>query len=132
MKKIDARKIGKEAQQQLRYIAVKRRTEGNTALEIAKILDIHPSSVRKGWRIYKKDGRAGLLLKKRGSRPGTGLKLNLEQLKILKKSMIDKLLSVFKLPHLLLTRKTVNLLILKLWNIYLSLSTIRFCFQNKT
>ncbi len=124
MKKIDARKIGKDAQLQLRGLAVRRRIEGKSALEIAKILDIHPSSVRKWWRIYKRHGASGLALKKRGAKPGINSKLSLDQLIILKESIIDKSPNKFKIPHLLWTRKTIKFLIFKLWNIHIALRTI--------
>lgn len=124
MKKIDTRKIGKEAQQQLRYIAVRRLNEGKSASEISEALDVHASSVRKWWRLYKKYGISGLILKKRGAKPGTNLKLNFDQLKILKESIINKSPNKFKIPHLLWTRKTIKFLIFKLWNIHIPLRTI--------
>ncbi len=124
MKKIDTRKIGEKAQQQLRYIAVRRRIEGISAIEIAKSLDVHASSVRKWWRIYKEEGSAGLILKKRGAKPGTNLKLNFNQLKILKDSIIDHSPSEFKIRYLLWTRKTIKFLIFKMWNINIPLRTI--------
>ena len=115
MGKIDTREIGEKAQQQLRYIAVRRRIEGIPAIEIAKLLDVHVSSVRKWWRIYKKEGVAGLVFKKRGAKPGTNLKLNFNQLKSLKDSIIDHSPSEFKIRHLLWTRKTIKFLIFKMW-----------------
>ena len=124
MKKTDARKIGKGAQQQLRSIAVRQRVEGKSASEIAKMLDLHPSSVRKWWRLYNKYGTSGLALKKRGAKPGTNSKLTLQQLRILKESIIDKSPNKFKIPHLLWTRKTIKSLIFKLWNIHIALRTI--------
>ena len=70
MKKIDGRKLTTEAQQQIRYAAIKLRKRGMTYTAIAEILGVQVSSAHKWWGIYENKGFHGLVIKKRGVKIG--------------------------------------------------------------
>ncbi|MBF0422437.1 MAG: helix-turn-helix domain-containing protein, partial [Magnetococcales bacterium] len=60
IEKIDARRLGSEAQQQLRNQAIRLRKKGKPHAEIAEIVGVHPSTVR-GWcKIDEREGAAGI------------------------------------------------------------------------
>ncbi len=90
MNKQDGRKLSTKTQQKLRYVAINLCNKGNTFISTAKILNVDPSSVGNWWKLYKKEGYNGLLIKKRGVKAGTNSSINLEQTKILKKILINK------------------------------------------
>jgi transposase len=52
-----------------RRLAVARVSEGYDAAEVAEFLGVHPSSVRRWWRAYRKHGDAGLTAKPVPGRP---------------------------------------------------------------
>ncbi len=124
MNKIDARKLTRDAQQQLRNQAIRLRNKGLQYKSIADILDIHISTVIKWYSLYKKYGKVGIILKKRGLKLGTNRKLNLEQTRILTKILINKTPESLNLPFLLWTRRVVQTLISSKWSISISISTI--------
>ena len=75
MKKIDGRKLSKEAQQQIRYTAVELRKSGKTYAESAKILGVSPMLVCKCWKKYQKYGKKGLIIEKAGVNAWVNCKL---------------------------------------------------------
>jgi transposase len=124
MNKKDGRKLSTKTQQKIRYIGVELCNKGNTFVSIAKILNVHPTVVSNWWKLYKKEGYTGLIIKKRGVKIGTNSSINFEQTEILRKILINKTPDQFDLNFSLWTRQAIQILINKLWNITVSLVTI--------
>ncbi len=123
MKKIDARKLSRDAQQQNRFLAIQLRKKGMSSLIAGETIGVHSSSIRKWWSIYQKKGYEGLILKTRGVKLGSNRKLNLEQIQILNQIIRDKTPDDMKLNFCLWTRRAIQILINNLWNIFISLRT---------
>ena len=89
MEKIDARSLSTDAQQQLRYQAIRLREDGRTYDEIALVVGVHPSTISGWWQAYRKQGMAGIEIKKRGRRVGQGRRLGTKQEDRLRRLPID-------------------------------------------
>lgn len=124
MEKIDARKLSTEAQQEIRYQVVRLKKQGRKRLEISEITGINPSTISAWWKLYKKDGKRALKIKKRGPEVGTTRTLNPDQEKELQRSIYDKCPDQMKLPFALWTRKAVQQLIKQLWSIKMPIRTV--------
>ncbi len=124
MKKIDNRKLGKEAQQQLRYLSIKLYKKGMSSITASDFLGVHSSSVRKWWKIYKLQGIKGLTIKKRGVKEGFNRKLSQEQTKILKETILNKTPDEIDLKFSLWTRRVIKFAILRLFNIIMPIRTV--------
>lgn len=124
MEKIDARKLTTEAQQQLRYQAMRLRKSGRTYREIAEIVGVCPTTVSMWWRKFKKGGQKAIRIKKRGRPTGSCRTLTVEQEKVIQKSMRDKCPDQMKLPFALWTRIAVQRLIKQLWAIDMPIRTV--------
>ena len=79
MKKIDARKLSADAQQQLRYQVIRLKKQNRTREEISAITGIHRSTCSQWWSLYKSGGKKSLKVKKRGRPPGSCRTLSQEQ-----------------------------------------------------
>ncbi len=124
MDKVDARSISREAQQTLRRQAIRLRKAGRTFAEIAEIVGVHPSTVRKWWKIYERDGTQGIRLKKRGRKPGQKRTLSREQEQELRRLITDKTPEQLKMPFALWTRRNIQELIRRRWGIEMPVRTI--------
>ncbi len=124
MKKIDARSLCREAQQQLRNQAIRLKKSGRTNDEIAEIVGVHRSTICEWWKLYKRDGAAGIKLKKRGTKPGERRTLTADQEYELQRMLIDKTPDQLKMPFALWTRKAVQELIDHLWSIKMPIRTV--------
>ncbi|WP_084318716.1 IS630 family transposase [Deferrisoma camini] len=124
MDKVDARSISREAQQTLRRQAIRLRKAGRTFAEIAEIVGVHPSTVRKWWKIYERDGTQGIRLKKRGRKPGQKRTLSRELEQELRRLITDKTPEQLKMPFALWTRRNIQELIRRRWGIEMPVRTI--------
>ena len=124
MKKRDARKLDSVVQQELRYLAIELFERNKSQVEIAQIMGVSLSAVRLWVKIYRSQDFKGLVLKKRGIKIGIHCKLSLKQIEILKETLIKNTPDQFDLNFNLWTRHAIQLLIIKLWNIKLSLRSI--------
>lgn len=124
MKKIDARKLSTDAQQQIRYQVIRLRKQGRIFKEISAIIGIHRSTCIAWWGLYKSEGKKALKIKKRGRPVGSCRKLHQDQEKELKKAITDKCPDQLKLPFALWTRIAVQQLILQLWGTKIPIRTI--------
>lgn len=124
MKKIDARKLSTDAQQQIRYQVIRLRKQGRIFKEISAITGIHRSTCIAWWGLYKSEGKKALKIKKRGRPVGSCRKLHQDQEKELKKAITDKCPDQLKLPFALWTRIAVQQLILQLWGTKIPIRTI--------
>lgn len=124
MEKIDARKLATEAQQQLRYQAIRLRKAGRTYKEISEIVGVSLTTVCTWWKKYQKGGTKAIRIKKRGRPLGSCRTLSLDQEEILRKSMRDKCPDQMKLPFALWTRIAVQQLIKQLWSVDMPIRTV--------
>jgi len=124
MKKIDARKLSTDAQQQLRYQVIRLRKQGRSHVEISAITSIYRSTCSTWWKLYKNEGKKALKIKKRGRPDGSCRKLDKEQEKEIQKTICDKCPDQLKLPFALWTRMAVQQLIKQFWGIEVPIRTI--------
>lgn len=124
MKNIDGRKLSTEAQQQLRYAAVRLCESEKTYTAAANALGISIEAVRKWLKLYKEGGYQNLKIKKRGIKLGTNRSLNQEQTEHLKHILITNTPDQLGLNFVLWTRQAIQSLIINLWGISLSLVTV--------
>jgi transposase len=107
----DGRKLGAGAQQELRRRAVALRRKGRKHGEIAELLDVSESAVRKWWTLYRRGGGRALRLGQRGRPQGACRSLTPEQEQRVKRMIIDKTPEQLKMPFALWTRQAVQELI---------------------
>jgi transposase len=120
----DARKVGSEAQLELRRRAIAMRKEGRTHDEIAVLLDVSQSAVRKWWTLYKNKGMSALRLGQRGRPKGSCRTLNEEQERQMKRMIIDKTPEQLKMPFALWTRQAVQELIERAYGVKMPVRSI--------
>ncbi len=84
------------------------RKEGRTHGEIAGLLDVSESAVRKWWTLYKNKGMSALRLGKRGRPTGSCRTLSEEQERQMKRMIIDRTPEQLKMPFALWTRQAVQ------------------------
>ncbi len=124
MKRIDARSLSTDAQQQLRHQAIRLREGGKTYDEIALVVGVHRSTISGWWKAYQEQGIAGIEIKKRGRRLGHGRRLDAKQEDQLRRLLIDKTPDQMKLPFALWTRRAVQDLVRRRWSIVLPIRTV--------
>jgi len=124
MKKIDARKLSTEAQQQIRNQAIRLKKAGRTYKEISEITGVHETTACKWYKSYLDGGKKAIQIKKRGRPKGSCRTLTPEQEKQLQKAMRDKCPDQLKLPFALWTRFAVQQLIKQLWSIDMPIRTV--------
>ena len=124
MEKIDARSIGREAQQQLRHQAIRLRKSGRTHADIAEIVGVHPSTVRQWCKTYEHEGAKGVQLKKRGRKPGQKRTLSPEQEREIQRLITDKTPDQLKMPFALWTRPAIRELIRQRLGIQMPVRTV--------
>ncbi len=124
MEKIDARKLPTEAQQQIRYQAIRLRKKGMIYRDIAEVVGVSPTLICTWWKNYQKGGVKAIRIKKRGRPPGSCRTLSPEQEQIIRKSMRDKCPDQMKLPFALWTRIAVQQYIKQLWSIDMPIRTV--------
>jgi transposase len=124
MKKIDTRTLKQEAQEQIRYQAVRLRKAGKKYKEIGELLGVSYSSACQWCKAYEREGIKGIKAKKRGRKTGSCRTLNTDQEKQIKKMIQDKCPDQLKLPFALWTRIAVQQLIKQLWKIDMPIRTV--------
>jgi len=124
MKKIDARKLSTDAQQELRYQVIRLRKQGRKHSEISAITGVSRSTCSTWWTLFKNQGKKALKIKKRGRPTGSCRKLEKEQEKEIQKTICNKCPDQLKLPFALWTRIAVQQLIQELWGAKVPVRTI--------
>ncbi len=124
MKKIDARKLPTEAQQQIRNQAIRLKKAGRTYDEIAEIVGVQPTTVCGWYKAYERDGVKAIKIKKRGRPKGSCRTLSADQEKEVQRSIRDKCPDQLKFPFALWTRRAVQQLIKSLWSIDMPIRTV--------
>lgn len=122
--KRDARKLTVPAQQELRERGIKMREKGMNYQEIAAILEVHPTTVSAWYAKYKREGKKGITIQKRGRKPGDQKTLTPEQEASLIRRLIDTTPHQLKFNYVLWTRESVQKLIWHDYGIDMPLSTV--------
>jgi transposase len=124
MKKIDARTLKPEVQEQLRKQAVQLRKKSHSVQKIAAILEVNPGTVYRWCQLYEHGGFKSIRIRKRGRPPGACRKLTGEQEKQLQRLIRDKQPDQLKLPFALWSRIAVQQLIKQLWAMRMPIRTV--------
>ena len=122
--KIDARKLHSSAQEEKRRTAVKLWKKSHTFAEIASILEVSDTAIRKWVKAYQEHGLSGIKAKPRGHGKDVGRRLSPDQETALKKMIVDKLPDQLKLDYVLWTRKAVQELIDQEYSIKMPIRTV--------
>lgn len=110
----DARKLSKEAKEEIRRQAIRLHRSGNNNTLISEILEVHRSTVS-GWvNRYKRGGLPELKSRQVGRKPGSGMQLSVDEQKKIRKKIEEKNPEQLKMPFALWTREAVCQLIQKL------------------
>lgn len=107
----DARKLTKEAQEQLRKQAIRLRKQGGTYQEVSEVVGVSRNTVWKWWTKYEAEGAKGLKSKKRGRPFGACRVMDVDQEEEIRKLICDKTPDQLKLTFALWTRQAVQELI---------------------
>jgi len=124
MDKPDARKLSTDAQQQLRNQAVRLRKAGKSYEEIAEIVGVHNTTVCRWWKRYEREGRAGIVIQRRGRRTGDKRTLDDAQEREIQRLIMDKSPDQLKLGFALWTRRAVQQLIAQRYAVKMPIRTI--------
>ncbi len=124
MEKIDARKLTKETQEQLRKQAIRLRKQGKTFKEIGQIVGVNGNTVWKWWTKYQAYGVASLKAGQRGKPIGTNRLLNSSQEEEIRKLICDKTPDQLKLTFALWTRQAIQELIKLRFRIKIAIRTV--------
>lgn len=122
MKIIDARTLSPEAQEALRFRAIKAVEEGMTQTDAARVFGVARTTVTEWVKLYRQGGDKALKIKKRG-RPKGG-KLQGWQAATVVNMITDRCPDQLKFPFALWTRDAVAELIQRKFGVELSIWTV--------
>ena len=111
MEKRDARTLKIAAQQELRERGIKMREQGMSYQEIGNILEVHYTTISTWYAKYKREGKRGITIQKRGRKEGAKRTLSPKQENTLIKRLIDTTPKQLKFKFVLWTREAVKKLI---------------------
>jgi len=124
MKKIDARKLPTEAQQQIRNQAIRLKKSGKTYNEVSDITCVHKSTILRWYKAYQRKGASAIQIKKRGRRSGSCRILTVEMERQIQKTIYEKCPDQLKFPFALWTRKAVQQLIKHFYSVEMPVRTV--------
>jgi len=124
MEKTDTRRLPPSAQYELRKQVVRLRQTGRSGREVSEITGLSQEHVSRVWRSFLKDGASVINIRTRGRRLGSKRVLSPEQEKALRNLMIDKTPDQLKFPFALWTRRAVQIVAERLFEVELTLRTI--------
>jgi transposase len=124
MEKTDARKLGKEVQQELRYQVIRLRKQGRNNQEVAQIVGVSAPHASTIWQKYQKGGKRAIQVRVRGRRRGEQRTLTKEQEHQLQRLLVDKMPDQLRLPFALWTRKAIGQLIEHRYGIIVPIRTV--------
>jgi len=122
----DAKHLSPKEQFQIRKNIIRLSSQGKTAVETAKILDVSRRHVESIRRKYKEQGFAGIKLQKRGRRLGDSRVLTLEQERVVRDIIIDKNPEQLRLKGCMWTRKNIAEYIERVYKLPMPLSTLGY------
>lgn len=124
MEKRDARTLKIAAQQELRNQVVRMREQGMTNLDAAKLVGLSHTTTSGIWSKYKREGKKGILIKRRGRKDGEKKKLSPSDEANIIKRLIDTTPEQLKFKFVLWTREAVKQLIKHDIGIDMPISTV--------
>ncbi len=124
MEKRDARTLKIAAQQELRNQVVRMREQGMRNLDVAELVGLSHTTTSIIWSKYKKEGKKGILIQKRGRKDGEKRKLSPSDEANIIKRLIDTTPEQLKFKFVLWTREAVKQLIKHDIGIDMPISTV--------
>ncbi|HID69171.1 MAG TPA: IS630 family transposase [Desulfobacterales bacterium] len=124
MEKRDARTLKIAAQQELRNQVVRMREKGMKNLEVAQLVGLSPTTTSGIWSKYKREGKKGILIQKRGRKNGEKKRLSPSNEANIIKRLIDTTPEQLKFKFVLWTREAVKQLIKHDLGIDMPISTV--------
>lgn len=124
MERRDSRQLSQSAQEELRQRAIRMIERGVTQREVAKLLEVNPTTVSGWWRRFQKGGMVSLKKRPRGFAPGTRRRLSEEQERELSRLLVDHVPDQLELEYALWSREAVRQLILQRYQVSYALQTI--------
>jgi transposase len=124
MEKTDARKLGKEVQQELRYQVIRLRKQGRRNQEVAQIVGVSVPHASTIWQKYRKGGKRAIQIRVRGRRAGEQRTLTKDQERQIQRLLVNKMPDQLKLPFALWTRKAIRQLIKHQYGITMPIRTV--------
>lgn len=124
MEKRDARRLGQQAQQEIRRQAIKMLKQGMKQVDVAAQLEVSRQHVGYWWKRYREGGMAALKEGRRGRPHGSGHKLTPEQESCIQKLITDKTPDQLKMKHALWTRDAVRELIRRRYGVDYALQSL--------
>ena len=124
MKIRDARKLGSEAQFELRQRAITLKKKRHSHDEVAELLEVSRGAIRKWWGLYRQGGLRALRLGRRGRPTGSCRSLSPDQERNVKRIIIDKTPEQLKMPFALWTRQAVKELIENTYGIKMPIRSV--------
>jgi len=124
MEKRDFRKLSSDAQLEIKKAALKMVKAGKSQLYVADLFGISRRSLYTWLKQLEEKGPQGLKYRTRGRRHGEQRVLTVDQEKLIQRLIVDKCPEQLKLPFALWTRKAVQELIERQFEILLPIRTI--------
>ena len=124
MEKRDFRKLSSDAQLEIKKAALKMVKAGKSQLYVADFFGISRRSLYTWLKQLEEKGPQGLKYRTRGRRHGEQRVLTVDQEKLIQRLIVDKCPEQLKLPFALWTRKAVQELIERQFEILLPILTI--------
>ena len=124
MEKQDLRTLTEPERTVLRKRGIRMIKQGIKKGEVAQLLGVNKNTVSNWWKSYTARGRAGLSEKKRGAPSEAKKLLSTAQEKAIQKMLIDTMPDQLKLDYALWTRKAVQELVKREFDISLAVNTM--------
>ena len=124
--KTNARRVGKEAQYEIRKTIIRMLKNGKKGKEIAKDLGVSEGHVSNIKKAYEKDGIAGIKIGRRGRQKGAKRILNSSEEKEIQRIIVDKTPDQLKFKECMWTRNNIRQLIKEKYGKDIKLSTLGY------
>lgn len=123
MMKRDARKLKKEALEEVRRAAIRLHKSGQSYVEIARALDVHRNTISRWIGDYQLNGAPSIRVGKRGRKKGEQRTLSRDEEREIQSLIINKMPDQLQLAFALWTRKAVCELVLQRYGMRLPVRT---------
>lgn len=120
----DARRLSGYALEDLRRRVVNAVSSGTSQSEVARLFDVSRATVNRWMQAYRSSGEESFHPRKRGRREGEQFSLSAQQQEQITHCVTNTYPDMVELPYLLWCRQAVGDLILRLFDIQLSLTSV--------